>query len=165
MTYRSRLRQRYIQTTQLLKVKGIPHDPANSGLFVWLDLSKWLCYFTGTDQSKSGDGDTESREEKLYRYILSRGVVLNLGKVSQVIQTDNYRIPWLTFSSTRNLNPHLQAVFASSTLGRKIGLNSLSSVCQRHFRISRRKETREGSRLKPMTSLIKKNGNTSASDE
>lgn len=91
ITYRSRLRQRYIEITQLFKAKGIPHDPANSGLFVWIDLNKWLCYFNGTDKTKASEKDKESREEQLYRYILSRGVVLNLGEESKSSSPGRFR--------------------------------------------------------------------------
>ncbi|KAF7538181.1 hypothetical protein G7054_g3168 [Neopestalotiopsis clavispora] len=73
----ARLKEKSTNVSSLMKIYGIPHLEANSGLFLWLDLSNWLEYFPGTDQ----DGNEgETREIQLTRHLIKHGVHMSMGK-------------------------------------------------------------------------------------
>lgn len=76
-TYHARLRKSYMATSNLLKRYGIPFQIANSGMFIWIDLSPWLLNF-GNESEKSATGT----EMKLTLWLLKQGVYLEPGKVS-----------------------------------------------------------------------------------
>ena len=74
-TYQTRLSQSYARTTAFLEKYSIPYQPANSGLFIWIDLSQWL---DGTElPGKAGD----SPELKLTRWLMTEGIYLEPGQV------------------------------------------------------------------------------------
>ncbi|TDZ74235.1 WD repeat domain-containing protein 83 [Colletotrichum trifolii] len=76
-TYRERLGRQYELTAGLLRENGIPFGPADSGVFVFVRLTKWLVYF---EEGRSGDG---SREMRLCRHLLNEaGVFLSPGELS-----------------------------------------------------------------------------------
>jgi aspartate/methionine/tyrosine aminotransferase len=73
--YRKRLRSSYVSATKMLHSRGIPFEPANGGMFVFLKLTKWLVYFDGTNSK-------ENRETQLCRYLaFEAGISLNMGQV------------------------------------------------------------------------------------
>lgn len=71
--YRLRLRESYLKISTLLRSNGIPFRPANSGLFVFIELTKWLVYF---DKAL-----VEEREAALCRYLIEAGLFLSQGRV------------------------------------------------------------------------------------
>jgi aspartate/methionine/tyrosine aminotransferase len=74
--YRARLRESYTSAARMLRKYNVPFDAANSGLFVFVKLTRWLVYFDGTDAE-------ESRELKLCRFLIqSAGVFLSMGEVN-----------------------------------------------------------------------------------
>ncbi|UKZ81464.1 hypothetical protein TrVFT333_009236 [Trichoderma virens FT-333] len=73
--YQSRLRTSYIAASELFHKHGIPFQPANCGMFVFIELTKWLKYFEAPD--------VKSQEVQLYRYLaFQAGVHLNMGQLS-----------------------------------------------------------------------------------
>jgi len=66
----------------LLKKHEISFSPVNSGLFVWIDLSKYLKYFKGDDESEEPlHPEKCSREMKICRYLIDNGILLSPGEV------------------------------------------------------------------------------------
>ncbi|GKT58714.1 ACC synthase [Colletotrichum tofieldiae] len=77
VTYRERLGTQYAITAGLLKEKGIPFGPANSGVFVFIRLTDWLHYIEESDKA------SQSREMGLCRYLMKEaGIFLSPGEVS-----------------------------------------------------------------------------------
>ncbi|EQB49173.1 hypothetical protein CGLO_11519 [Colletotrichum gloeosporioides Cg-14] len=73
--YRERLGKQYDFTAKLLNKYRIPFGEADSGVFIFVKLTKWLDYFAGDDHS--------SREMKLCRHLLHEaGVFLSPGEMS-----------------------------------------------------------------------------------
>lgn len=73
--YRERLGKQYDFTAKLLDKYRIPFWEADSGVFIFVKLTKWLDSFAGDDHS--------SREMKLCRHLLHEaGVFLSPGEVS-----------------------------------------------------------------------------------
>ncbi|ETS76438.1 hypothetical protein PFICI_11825 [Pestalotiopsis fici W106-1] len=70
--YRKRLELEYWRTSEALTRCGIPYQASNSGLFIFIDLSQWVGYF-----SKDKNG---SRELNLCYYLIEHGVCLNPGE-------------------------------------------------------------------------------------
>ncbi|KAH8647963.1 pyridoxal phosphate-dependent transferase [Xylariales sp. PMI_506] len=74
--YQARLKDSYLAASELLQQHGVPFYPANSGVFLFVNLSKWLIHFDSLDE-------TESAEAKLCRYLMhSGGVFLSMGELS-----------------------------------------------------------------------------------
>ena len=74
--YRERLRERYSHAVGHLRKHGIPFDPANSGLFLVVRLTKWLVFFDDSNPH-------QSREEQLCRHLaFDGGVFMSMGQVS-----------------------------------------------------------------------------------
>lgn len=94
--YRDRLRKRYADISALLHAQSVPFQAANGGIFVLLDLSKWLQY-VDADDSK------ESSEAKLGRYLAyNGGVYLSFGEVSLEPQSREWETNKSTCSSFRS---------------------------------------------------------------
>lgn len=99
----SRLRQKSLEVSSLLHKRGIPHLEANAGLFIWLNLSKWLEYFPGGHE----DDQNETQEVRLTRHMIKYGVYMGMGSVSlcesviRLSKTDIY---------PRNACPQIQVV-------------------------------------------------------
>ncbi|KAE9577512.1 hypothetical protein CGMCC3_g6694 [Colletotrichum fructicola] len=73
--YRERLGKQYDFTAKLLDKYRIPFWEADSGVFIFVKLTKWLDYFAGDDHS--------SREMKLFRHLLREAdVFLSPGEMS-----------------------------------------------------------------------------------
>lgn len=73
---RERLEKKYRAVTTLMGENDVPFLEANGGLFIWIDLSRWLKYFP------SDSSESETRETKLCRYLIQHGVFLSMGQVS-----------------------------------------------------------------------------------
>ncbi|KAK4549430.1 hypothetical protein LTR36_006427 [Oleoguttula mirabilis] len=74
--YRKRLRESYLGASAALRQSNIPFEPANSGMFFLIKLTKWLRYFDDF-------GAAGSRETKLCRYLaVTAGVYMSMGEVS-----------------------------------------------------------------------------------
>lgn len=78
--YKGRLKESYMKIRGLLHSNGIPFKPANSGLFVFIELTKWLVYFE--------DASVEEREAALCRYLIDAGLFLSQGRVGPIFYTD-----------------------------------------------------------------------------
>ncbi|KAL7798835.1 pyridoxal phosphate-dependent transferase [Trichoderma afarasin] len=73
--YQNRLRTSYIAASESFHKHGIPFQPANSGMFVFVELTEWLKYFDAPD--------VKGQEVQLYRYLaFQAGVHLNMGQMS-----------------------------------------------------------------------------------
>ncbi|KAI8262878.1 hypothetical protein K4K53_010822 [Colletotrichum sp. SAR 10_77] len=82
--YRERLGKQYDFTAKLLDKYRIPFWEADSGVFIFVKLTKWLDWFAGDDHS--------SREMKLCRHLLHEaGVFLSPGEAIQELS----RLPCL----------------------------------------------------------------------
>jgi len=75
--YCSRLTEAYRRTTMALNKYKIPFQRADAGLFVFIDLSRWVHNF---DAGKMG-----SPEMQLCRMLIDNGVFLNPGQVRIII--------------------------------------------------------------------------------
>uniref|UniRef100_A0A8H7K5Q4 Aminotransferase class I/classII large domain-containing protein n=1 Tax=Bionectria ochroleuca TaxID=29856 RepID=A0A8H7K5Q4_BIOOC len=78
-TYRSRLAEEYRRATIALQKQRIPYEPANAGLFIFIDLSAWLQYFV---ESAQGAGTISSPELRLCEYLIDHGIFLNAGEAA-----------------------------------------------------------------------------------
>ncbi|KAH8887250.1 PLP-dependent transferase [Thozetella sp. PMI_491] len=88
--YQERLRKAHDFATRTLRKHGIPFFPANSGLFLLLNLSEWLSYFNDSNTN-------ESQEAKLCRYLAFKaGVFLNMGELSLSPISGCFRIVYAT---------------------------------------------------------------------
>lgn len=84
--FRRRLTRAYNETARALDIHKIPFQRGNSGLFVFIDLSKWIGYFAGPDlaslRKNNGSDIKVSREIQLCEFLIRHGVFLNAGEVS-----------------------------------------------------------------------------------
>lgn len=71
-TYQSQLAQAYEKVTEALLHHQIPFQPATAGLFICIDLKRWINQFEGADDP----------ELQLWKYLVDSGVGVNPGKVS-----------------------------------------------------------------------------------
>ena len=78
-TYRERLTRAYDRAAGALSDLQIPFQPANAGLFIFIDLSMWVLYFSGDQYNPRGP----SPELQLCEYLVKQGVFLNPGQVSK----------------------------------------------------------------------------------
>ncbi|OJJ76713.1 hypothetical protein ASPBRDRAFT_62811 [Aspergillus brasiliensis CBS 101740] len=85
---RERLRAKYISTTSLMRERGVPFTSANGGLFIWIDLSAWLCHFPGHDDPRMPG---ETREMQLCKYLIKEGVYLSMGELSFAPSPGHFR--------------------------------------------------------------------------
>ncbi|KAH6664795.1 pyridoxal phosphate-dependent transferase [Plectosphaerella plurivora] len=76
-TYRQRLAAQYHKTTVALRRCGIPFQPAEAGLFVYIDLGRWIHHFQGTARQSS---PRLSPELLLCEWLIMKGVFLNAGE-------------------------------------------------------------------------------------
>ncbi|KAL5093937.1 hypothetical protein Trisim1_009411 [Trichoderma cf. simile WF8] len=73
--YQSRLRTSYVVASEAFHEHGIPFQPANSGMFAFVELTEWLKYFDAPN--------VKGQEVQLYRYLaFQAGVHLNMGQMS-----------------------------------------------------------------------------------
>lgn len=84
--YRGRLTGAYVRAATALRDLDIPFQPANAGLFIFIDLSQWVSYFSGDQYNPRGP----TPELQLCDYLVSQGIFLNPGQVghSPEIQHD-----------------------------------------------------------------------------
>ncbi|KAJ5018449.1 WD repeat domain-containing protein 83 [Colletotrichum sp. SAR 10_99] len=81
--YRERLGKQYDFTAKLLNKLRIPFGEADSGVFIFVKLTKWLDYFAGDDDN--------SREMKLCRHLLHEaGVFLSPGEGPRPVHAVTY---------------------------------------------------------------------------
>ncbi|KAJ9136657.1 Aspartate aminotransferase [Pleurostoma richardsiae] len=73
-TYRQKLRESRETATQFLDRHRIPYRPANAGVFLWIELSKWTPLIDGCGTSE------ESNEVRLTKYLIKEGVYLEPGE-------------------------------------------------------------------------------------
>jgi hypothetical protein len=76
-TLRFRLLENYSRTALFLKAHKIPFDPANSGTFIWINLSRWLSFFENDEESAF-----MGLEMRLTLWLMKKGVYLEPGAVS-----------------------------------------------------------------------------------
>ena len=76
----------YVRASESITKKGISFSPANTGPFLWLDLSECLVYFEGTDElGYPMSPATFSRDVKFCRWMLSRGLFISQGEERMLI--------------------------------------------------------------------------------
>ncbi|KAH7375460.1 pyridoxal phosphate-dependent transferase [Plectosphaerella cucumerina] len=75
--YRPRLAAQYHKTVSALTRSGIPFTPAEAGLFVYIDLGRWIRHFQG---NKRRSDDKLSPELRLCEWLIMNGVFLNAGE-------------------------------------------------------------------------------------
>ncbi|CAG9990020.1 unnamed protein product [Clonostachys byssicola] len=89
VTYRSRLSEAYSRAATALQKQRIPYEPANAGLFIFIDLSAWLQYFVGSTQ---GTGTMSSSELRLCEYLIDHGIFLNAGEFAGCERPGHFRL-------------------------------------------------------------------------
>ncbi|KAK6063774.1 ACC synthase [Seiridium cupressi] len=77
----------YEETQSALVGYGIPFMKANAGLFIFIDLSRWIGCFGGEDSNSSlttgsSSGNSPSHEMQLCEWLIDHGVFINAGEVS-----------------------------------------------------------------------------------
>ncbi|KAK6085909.1 ACC synthase [Seiridium cupressi] len=77
----------YEETRSALVGYGIPFMKANAGLFIFIDLSRWIGCFGGEDSNSSlttgsSSGNSPSHEMQLCEWLIDHGVFINAGEVS-----------------------------------------------------------------------------------
>lgn len=78
-TYRKRLTEAYMSASYSLEELQIPFQPANAGLFIFIDLGEWISHF----ERRGDDPTAPSPELRLCDYLVSQGVFLNPGQVGR----------------------------------------------------------------------------------
>ncbi|CAH0054460.1 unnamed protein product [Clonostachys solani] len=89
VTYRSRLAEAYRRAAMALQTCQIPYEPANAGLFVFIDLSAWLQYFVG---SALNTGPMLSPELRLCEYLIDHDIFLNAGEFAGCERAGRFRL-------------------------------------------------------------------------
>ncbi|KAL2209893.1 PLP-dependent transferase [Sarocladium strictum] len=86
--YRRRLTEAYAHVAQALQSSRIPYEPAEAGLFVFIDLHAWLKHF------KEGDNDssTQTPERRFCTWLIQRGVFLNPGEEAGALKGGKFRL-------------------------------------------------------------------------
>ncbi|KAF5712490.1 1-aminocyclopropane-1-carboxylate synthase [Fusarium mundagurra] len=92
--YQRRLAEQYATTVTALKSNGIPYQRARAGLFVFIDLSKWLVHFD-TDGSPESGHDTP--ELRLCSWLIDHGVFLNAGQFAGSDSPGHFRLVFTEF--------------------------------------------------------------------
>lgn len=82
---KARLRDNYLRVSAEFEKKGISYSPANAGVFLWIDLSRYLGYFEGTDEVE------ETREMRLCRWLIGRGLFVSPGELSESAVAGRFR--------------------------------------------------------------------------
>ncbi|KAL4789275.1 pyridoxal phosphate-dependent transferase [Aspergillus venezuelensis] len=97
-----RLKERYIVTTSAMKDYGIPYTTANGGLFIWIDLSKWLVYFKASPT-------LGTQALQLCKHLINNGVYMSMGELSMSSRPGLYRFVYTS--------PNNESVIAVKRLG------------------------------------------------
>lgn len=84
--FKKRQLEAYTHASALFKKHNISFSPANACVFVWLDLRGYLKYFTGVENSETGN-----TELKLCRYFIGKGVFLSPGQASESTEQGFFR--------------------------------------------------------------------------
>jgi len=72
--YRTRLATAYHKAATALSTASIPFEPASAGLFIFVDLSRWLRFFP--------QFGPQTPELELCEWLIQGGVFLNPGQVT-----------------------------------------------------------------------------------
>jgi hypothetical protein len=91
LEYGDRLKQYYLRSTSFLRKHGIPFDNVNAGLFLWIDLSRWLQRFP-----REGSDEEDSVDILLARWLIKKGVYIRPGKVCHYIIRKHWSTAWQT---------------------------------------------------------------------
>ncbi|KAH7161832.1 pyridoxal phosphate-dependent transferase [Dactylonectria macrodidyma] len=87
-TYQERISAAYSKTREALIKYDIPFEPATSGLFVFVNLGRWIRYFDGPNQA---DADA-TPETQLCNWLLDGGVFLNPGQFAFCDRPGHFRL-------------------------------------------------------------------------
>ncbi|KAF4972845.1 hypothetical protein FSARC_671 [Fusarium sarcochroum] len=91
-TYRLRLGAAYQRTTAALNRHGIPYQPANAGLFIFIDLGQWVRHFDGLGSTCQDMENVGSPELQLCRWLIGHGVFLNAGEFAGCDRAGYFRL-------------------------------------------------------------------------
>ncbi|KAK9776588.1 putative Aminotransferase class I/classII domain-containing protein [Seiridium cardinale] len=94
---RKRLAGAYEKTQSALVGYGIPFMKANAGLFIFIDLSRWIGCFGGEDSNGSLtigslSGNSQSHEMQLCEWLIDHGVFINAGEFAEFDQPGHFRL-------------------------------------------------------------------------
>ncbi|KAM0550276.1 hypothetical protein ACHAPJ_008946 [Fusarium lateritium] len=105
--YQERLRCAYSETVHALDMYQIPYAPSNAGLFLFIDLSRWIRYFS---QNSGTLEDTEqvvtnslTPELQLCHWLIRHGVFLNPGQFAESARPGYFRLVFTEY-------PHANAL-------------------------------------------------------
>ncbi|CVL07589.1 related to 1-aminocyclopropane-1-carboxylate synthase [Fusarium mangiferae] len=87
--YQRRLGEQYATTVTALRSNGIPYQRAKAGLFVYINLSKWLVYFETDGSPEAGHATPELR---LCSWLIDHGVFLNAGQFAGSESPGHFRL-------------------------------------------------------------------------
>lgn len=90
--YQERLEARRNHAMASLRSIGVPFAVNNAGIFLWVDLSKWLPSFSDPDHGDSSMNVVQgnaSLSMKLSSYLMTRGVFLQPDDVSIFLMSCN----------------------------------------------------------------------------
>ena len=99
----SLLTQSYISVTKLLKKHNIPYVPARGGLFIWIDLSKYL------------SGQTTAKDERFWNDLYDKtGVLLTPGHGFGHKEHGKYRLvyPYVSYDDLQVALARLDEYFS-----------------------------------------------------
>ncbi|KAK9783288.1 putative Aminotransferase class I/classII domain-containing protein [Seiridium cardinale] len=87
----------YEKTQSALVGYGIPFMKANAGLFIFIDLSRWIGCFGGEDSNGSLtigslSGNSQSHEMQLCEWLIDHGVFINAGEFAEFDQPGHFRL-------------------------------------------------------------------------
>ncbi|EXK27166.1 hypothetical protein FOMG_16238 [Fusarium oxysporum f. sp. melonis 26406] len=88
--YQTRLRQAYQIVSGALRKHAVPFAAANAGLFVFIDLGRWIDFFP-RPKPESNVGSV-SRELQLCEWLLDHGVFLNAGEFAGSDRPGHFRL-------------------------------------------------------------------------
>ncbi|KAI8712154.1 Aminotran-1-2 domain-containing protein [Fusarium sp. LHS14.1] len=76
-TYRPRQAAEYHSAAAVIETHGIHFEKANAGLFIFIDLSRWIHYFKSPDEESANGKNISGPELLLCEWLIGHGVYLN----------------------------------------------------------------------------------------
>ncbi|KAI8295024.1 hypothetical protein K4K59_004845 [Colletotrichum sp. SAR11_240] len=108
-TYQSRLAQAYEKVSEALLQHQIPFQPATAGLFICIDLRRWINQFEGADDP----------ELQLWKHLVDSGVGVNPGKFAGSTEAGFFRLVF-----TKDVEATLIAIIRIGAALKKLDANA-----------------------------------------
>ncbi|KAF5501748.1 1-aminocyclopropane-1-carboxylate synthase 9 [Colletotrichum siamense] len=108
-TYQSRLAHAYEKVSEALLQHQISFQPATAGLFIYIDLRRWINQFEGADEP----------ELQLWKYLVDSGVGVNPGKFAGSTEAGFFRLVF-----TKDVEATLLAIMRIGAALKKLDANA-----------------------------------------